>query len=823
MRARASPRHNIENFFRLSLLHSPIRAFSPFKRGAAGGWRAILVLLAGPGAVFAQTVVLDSFNAGASTGSVRAGTSWVGNVTPNPTTITVGGNARDENGWIATGQSINATGMNFLSITAQRDGGNAASSVVVQFEDRNLRTQIFSVSSASFALGTLTQVQIPITGWSAGFDQTQITSWSIGGGGLGTTAFHMTFDQLALSATASSAAPVVPTITADYGGRTAVLGATVSFAITVTGSAPFTYQWSKNGAAVTGNTSATTATLTLANINATDAGSYTCVVTNGAGSVTSGTFTLTVNATPAAITLGNLAQTFDGATHSVTAVTTPAGLRVVVSYNNSAALPTNAGSYAVLATINEPNYSGRAEAALVIARAPQSITFAPLPTTVTVGTPVTFAASASSGGAIVFSLVRGNARLDGAALTPLDSGLITIRATQAGDSNYLPGSVDFAFTAAKQNQAITFAAISGPTDGSAPLALSASSTSRLPVTFNVVTGPATLAGSALTVTGSGLVIVRASQLGNDAFNPAPDVDRNFTATMPPPATPVITPPPPPPSGGATQPAETRLANFSTRARAGVGDQVAIAGFVITGDTDKRVLVRAIGPTLAGFGVTGTINAPALELYSGSRLLARNTGWATNADPAAIAAAAQQAGAFALTAGTADSALVTALPPGNYTAVISAADARAGVGLVEVYDLSNPARGQRVSNLSIRATAGADAETLIVGVVVDGSAPKRILIRAAGPALVQFGVGGVLARPQLAVFTGTTEIARNVGWSSTNATAIADAAASVGAFPFGAASADSALIVPLAPGAYTAQVSGVGGASGVALVEVYELP
>lgn len=83
----------------------------------------------------AQTVLLDSFDAGAARGSVRPGTSWVGNVTPNPGSITVGGSARDENGWGATGQSINATGMTFLTITAQRDEGHAAANVAVQFED----------------------------------------------------------------------------------------------------------------------------------------------------------------------------------------------------------------------------------------------------------------------------------------------------------------------------------------------------------------------------------------------------------------------------------------------------------------------------------------------------------------------------------------------------------------------------------------------------------------------------------------------------------------------------------------------------------------
>src|SRR5688500_16427063 len=94
----------------------------------------------------AGQVVLDNFNAGSATGAVRAGTSWVNNVTHSATTISVGGTARDDNGWGATGQSINASTLNFLSVTAQRDTGHAATSFVIQFEDRNLNTQVFSVS-----------------------------------------------------------------------------------------------------------------------------------------------------------------------------------------------------------------------------------------------------------------------------------------------------------------------------------------------------------------------------------------------------------------------------------------------------------------------------------------------------------------------------------------------------------------------------------------------------------------------------------------------------------------------------------------------------
>ncbi len=273
-------------------------------------------------------------------------------------------------------------------------------------------------------------------------------------------------------------------------------------------------------------------------------------------------------------------------------------------------------------------------------------------------------------------------------------------------------------------------------------------------------------------------------------------------------------------------AAQRVVNISTRTTAGTGDQVAIVGFVIAGTESKTVLVRGVGPALRTFGVTTALASPRLELMrSGSSTpLATNSGWSAAANSAELAAAASRSGAFALAAGSADAALIATLSPGTYTAVVTAATGQAGVALVEVYDLSDGFAAQRLANLSTRAAVGTGDSTLIAGVVVTGSAPKRVLIRAAGPSLAQFSVSGVLARPQLTLFSGTTTVATNTGWStSADASAIAEAALRTGAFAFGASSADAALILNLAPGAYTAQVTGVNNTTGIALVEIYELP
>jgi hypothetical protein len=259
-------------------------------------------------------------------------------------------------------------------------------------------------------------------------------------------------------------------------------------------------------------------------------------------------------------------------------------------------------------------------------------------------------------------------------------------------------------------------------------------------------------------------------------------------------------------------------------RAAAGNDVAIAGFTISGTTPKPVLIRAAGPTLGALGVTGTLTAPKLELLRGSTVLETNTGWSTAANAAAISAAATASGAFAFGAGSADSAILTTLAPGGYTAFIGSGVGAAGVGLIEIYDLSSATPGQNLVNLSTRAVAGTGGDILISGLTIGGTLPKRVLIRAAGPALSAFGLTGVLARPQLTLFAGNTPIFVNAGWTtSLDSAAITAASAQVGAFTFAAGSADAAMIVTLAPGAYTAQVAGVGGTTGLALVEVYELP
>lgn len=274
--------------------------------------------------------------------------------------------------------------------------------------------------------------------------------------------------------------------------------------------------------------------------------------------------------------------------------------------------------------------------------------------------------------------------------------------------------------------------------------------------------------------------------------------------------------------GAVGGRAAQLINLSSRAVAAAGADALTAGFSIAGGGSKTVLIRAAGPALAGFGLSGTLSAAQVELFRNGVRLAVNAGWDGGGDGTAIAAAARAAGAFALAAGSKDAALVVTLPPGGYTAQVSpAAGAAAGVALVEVYDLT-PGDGSRLVNLSTRARVGVGADVLIVGFVLVGDGPTRLLARGVGPTLGVFGVPGALADPQLSLEQNGTVLARNdnAGAGANAALAVA-VAGNVGAFALPAASLDAALLVDQGAGGYTMQIAGRSGGTGVALAELYD--
>jgi hypothetical protein len=239
------------------------------------------------------------------------------------------------------------------------------------------------------------------------------------------------------------------------------------------------------------------------------------------------------------------------------------------------------------------------------------------------------------------------------------------------------------------------------------------------------------------------------------------------------------------------------------------------------------LVRGIGPGLTQFGVTGVLPDPVLTLNdSKGNAVATNDDWDKGTNSNQTVSTTAQVGAFALTKGATDSALLVNLSAGNYSAVITGKGAATGVALMEAYDASTQATAARLVNLSARTTVGTGAAILIAGFTIKGDASKTVLIRGIGPSLTQFGVTGVLASPVLSLYraSDSAQLQQNAGWlTAPNAAQIGLTAASVGAFSLPPNSADSAMLVTLDPGSYTAQISGTAGATGVALVEIYEVP
>ena len=276
---------------------------------------------------------------------------------------------------------------------------------------------------------------------------------------------------------------------------------------------------------------------------------------------------------------------------------------------------------------------------------------------------------------------------------------------------------------------------------------------------------------------------------------------------------------------ATQ-AYARIANFSARSQAGTGSSSLIVGFVVL-PTGKNPLGARRRPALASFGISAPLPNPMLSLEGSGGLLASNGAWQTNSAGQAqgplITSTDAQVGAFAFAPGSLDAALVASVGPGAYTATVSSSNGATGVTLLEVYDADTAAAPVgRLVNVSARMIVSPGQGTLIGGFVIEGNTPKTVLVRGVGPALAAFGVAGVLSDPQIAVMSGRTVLATNAGWATaTNLLPELTATTQVGAFPLPSASKDSALLVTLAPGAYTVVVTSVSGSTGVALLEVYD--
>jgi len=260
-----------------------------------------------------------------------------------------------------------------------------------------------------------------------------------------------------------------------------------------------------------------------------------------------------------------------------------------------------------------------------------------------------------------------------------------------------------------------------------------------------------------------------------------------------------------------------------------GENVVIGGFIVQGDEAKRVIIRALGPELTQHGVAGALHNPYLELYNGTgALIASNDNWVSTIIGGIIT---QNQVRDIMNSGYApsnglESAIIADLPPGNYTAIVRGVNDTTGVGLVEVYDLNFGGSFSRLLNISSRSVVLDGDNVMIGGFIVQGSGPKRVIVRAIGPELTRYGVQNALPDPKLELHDGSGAlIASNDNWQTTVIGGIITRDQVMDIQNSGHApthSSESAIIAELPPGRYTAIVQGKNIIVGVALVEVYDL-
>jgi hypothetical protein len=249
-----------------------------------------------------------------------------------------------------------------------------------------------------------------------------------------------------------------------------------------------------------------------------------------------------------------------------------------------------------------------------------------------------------------------------------------------------------------------------------------------------------------------------------------------------------------------------LLNVSTRAHVESGTSVTIGGFIITGKAAKRVALRAIGPSLTN--VTDVLADPVLELYDSAGTLVAQNDNSSSLAPGYIPEGLKPANGL-------ESIISATLPPGNYTGVMRGANGSTGVGLFELYDLDPT--NSRISNISTRGEVGTGSKVMIGGFIIGGEDPTKVVVRAIGPSLSAQNVLDALPDPLLELYDGNGSlIFTNDNWRTTQEEDII----ATGVAP--SKDSESAIVATLPPGGYTALVSDAGQASGVALVEVYNL-
>ena len=284
------------------------------------------------------------------------------------------------------------------------------------------------------------------------------------------------------------------------------------------------------------------------------------------------------------------------------------------------------------------------------------------------------------------------------------------------------------------------------------------------------------------------------------------------------------PAPPSDASQALAPA-SRLASLSSFVYVEPGESISATGFVIMGAEEKFLLLRGVGLGLRQFGVNDGLPDPVLHVRNAAgREIYRNSGWREERDPDQIRRVTADVGAFPLAADSIDAALLVRLTPGAYTLTVESASGCAGSVLAEIYDASCTGS---LANVATIADISAAHPAFYGTFRVTGITPKKLLIRAIGPALGAVGVNRALPDPKLTLYNyaGAGSVTHNDDWGDSDAadTDPAIAAVACGAFPLPSGGKDAAVLIQLAPGVYTVKITGKGSDAGLALLEIYEVP
>jgi hypothetical protein len=606
-----------------------------------------------------------------------------------------------------------------------------------------------------------------------------------------------------LSAPAITAQPVSQTVNAD---------AQVSFSVAASGTAPLSYVWKKNGTSITGTTQST---FTIASAQPADAASYTVLVSNSVGSVTSAAATLSVTSAPTIATplASQSVNAGDAVTFTVAANGTAplsyawfkSGLPIVGATQASLVIPSaqssDADTYSV--TISNAAGSTASSASLTVAT-PPTISAQPLSQAVLAGNSISLLVAAAGSPTPTYQWTKNGADVTGATAASLsiaaaqtsDAGTYAVRLANRAGTITSSSAVVSVSTAPQISLAPTSQTVrAGDT---VTLAVSASGTPAPAYQWQhdgvIIPGAtgATLALTAAEPSDAGAYAVVVTNSTGSATTPAATVTVNYS----------------------------ELVNLSTRGLVPAGGALT-PGFVLRGSTSKSLVIRATGPALTTFGVSSTLTDPQLTLFDEqSRTVVTNDTWSVTPG---MSTAFASVGAFALTSGSTDAAATANVAPGSYTVRVNGATSdMSGVALAEIYNADAPTARVRLVNVSTLGFVGTGDNVLAAGFTIRGNISKRVLIRAVGPGLTQFKVGSLLANPRLDVYAvGQSSLfATNDDWGGDPTLASAFTAA--GAFQLDPNSRDAAIVLTLAPGGYTVVVSGSDGTTGNALVEVYDL-